>query len=66
MTVDKLIGIFALGFGIVTLVLRFVKPQVLGKLEPMKQKFGNGLGTAIHVFFYTLVPIIAGIIFLSR
>jgi len=57
---NLIIGIFALGFGLVTLVVRFVAPSKLGKLEPMKERFGAGVGTAIHVTAYTIAPIVIG------
>ncbi len=52
-----IIGLLALAFGLVTLVLRFVAPDKLGKLEPMKKMFGPAAGTALHVTAYTVVPL---------
>ncbi len=59
------IGIFALGFGLTTLVMRFTgKTQGLGKLDKMKQSYGEKTGNLIHLSAYTLVPIVVGIVFL--
>ena len=65
MRTDQLIGVFALGFGVVTLVLRFVKPDALGKQKAMRAKFGDGPGTAIHVIAYTILPIVVGVALLA-
>lgn len=60
MNLDLVLGLFAIAFGLYTLVLRFTNPAALGKLEPMKQRFGEHAGMAIHVVAYTLVPLVAG------
>lgn len=54
------LGVFGLGFGSYTTFLRFTNPAKLGKLEPMRQKFGKGAGTAIHVAGYSVAPIAFG------
>jgi len=58
------IGLFALLFGIYTLVLRTKKPEKFGKLNVMKEKYGEKAGVAIHTISYTVIPIIAGILFI--
>jgi hypothetical protein len=61
-----LIGVAMVAFGLATLVLRQVKPAAFRKLQPMRERFGYVLGTIIHVVFYSLVPIGAGIVFIIR
>jgi len=61
-----LIGVAMIVFGVVTLVLREVKPAAFAKLEPMRQRFGHVPGTTIHVIGYSLVPIGAGAVFIMR
>ena len=58
--VNLTLGVFALGFGLLTLVLRFTNPGMFGKLAAMKQQWGDTAGTAIHVIAYSLVPILVG------
>ncbi len=58
--VNLTLGVFAVGFGLLTLVLRFTNPGVFGKLAAMKHQWGDATGTAIHIFAYTLVPILVG------
>ena len=54
---------FALLFGLFTLYLRLFKnSKGLGKLEKMKEFYGEKNGTIVHVVFYTIVPIALGII----
>ena len=57
-------GVFAFGFGTYTSVLRVTHPAKLGKLQPMRDKFGHGLGTTIHLAAYSLAPIAAGVVFI--
>ena len=58
------IGLFALLFGICTLFVRVKNPEKFSKLDAMKEKYGEKAGVAIHVISYTVIPIIAGIIFI--
>ncbi len=58
------IGLFALLFGICTLFLRVKNPEKFWKLNAMKEKYGEKTGVAIHTISYTIIPIIAGIIFI--
>jgi hypothetical protein len=59
-----IIGVAAILFGIYTLYLRIKSPEKLGKLNAMKDKFGNGIGNAIHFIAYSLIPLAAGAIFI--
>lgn len=61
-----LIGVAMMTYGLITLVLRQIRPAAFHKLEAMRQRFGNVPGTAIHVIAYSLVPIGAGIVFIIR
>jgi hypothetical protein len=58
------IGLLVLFFGICTLYLRIKRPGVFRKLNVMKTKYGEKTGAAIHTISYTVIPIIAGIIFI--
>jgi hypothetical protein len=67
MDFNLIFGAFAVIFGCYTLILRLTgKTEKLGKLEPMKERFGENPGNAIHFTAYTLLPIIAGAIFNFR
>jgi hypothetical protein len=47
-----------------TLFLRVKNPEKFGKLNAMKEKYGEKTGAAIHAISYTVIPIIAGILFI--
>lgn len=55
-------------FGLLTLGLRFMSPAIqarwLGKLATMRERFGQALGTLLHVVSYTVVPLAAGVTFI--
>jgi hypothetical protein len=58
------VGLFALIFGICTLFLRVKDPEKLGKLNAMKEKYGEKTGVTIHTVSYTVIPIVVGILFI--
>lgn len=62
---DLLLGSVMIMFGLYTLIARQVAPQQFAKLEPMKEKFGQKGGLAVHVIGYTLLPIIGGSVILA-
>ena len=56
------VGLAMVLFGLLTTVLRVVRPALLSKLEPMKRRWGDRAGFWLHVFGYSIVPIISGIV----
>lgn len=58
------IGVLALGYGIYSTCVRFTSPHKFAKLQAMKQTFGDTAGTIIHTVAYSVVPVVAGIIFI--
>jgi len=62
MDTNLILGALALLFGLATLIGRFVAPgsAMFSKLQPMKERFGDTAGAAIHVVAYTVVPLMAG------
>jgi hypothetical protein len=56
------LGVGATGFAAYTTYLRFSSPEKLGKLGPMRERFGASLGTAIHVVAYSLAPAVVGVV----
>ena len=59
-----LIGIAALLFGIYTIYIRSASPDKLGKLKAMKENLGEKRGALIHLVFYSIIPVIFGVILL--
>ena len=56
------IGTAALLFGVCSIYLRMTNPDKLGKLAPMKDKFGEKPGNIIHLVAYSIAPLIFGIV----
>lgn len=56
------IGIAALLFGVYTIYVRQTNPEKFGKLHAMKQNYGEKKGTVIHFVFYSLLPIVFGVV----
>ncbi len=67
MDTNLVIGALALLFGVVTLVGRFAAPnsKMFSKLGPMKERFGDTAGAAIHVIAYTVIPLLVGSVLLA-
>lgn len=60
---ELIIGILALLYGLYTIYLRVRKDsKAWGKLDRMKEAYGEKAGSAIHIISYTVVPIAIGII----
>jgi hypothetical protein len=64
---NLIFGILALLMGLLTIYLRvFKNSKGLGKLETMKEAYGEKLGLAIHIISYTVVPIVVGIVMIVK
>jgi hypothetical protein len=61
---ELVFGLFAIGFGVYTLVLRLNgNEQMFSKLQAMKKLYGNLGGAVVHVTAYTVLPLAAGAVF---
>lgn len=56
------LGGVLIAIGIACTVLRFTKPSLLAKLEPMKKTWGATAGSIMHFIAYSVLPIVAGIL----
>lgn len=60
---ELIIGILALLYGLYTIYLRVRKDsKAWGKLDRMKEVYGEKVGATIHIISYTVVPVAIGII----
>ena len=57
-------GLFCVGYGFYTFYLRKTQPEKFGKLEKMKEVYGPKTGTFVHIFFYSIVPLLLEFYFL--
>jgi hypothetical protein len=55
------LGVASVVYGLYTAWARWKTPEKFKKLEPMKKFWGERGGLAIHVFGYTIVPIVLGV-----
>jgi hypothetical protein len=60
--ITLVLGIFCFVYGIFSIILRIKSPEKFGKLEAMKKKFGDKSGMVIYIIFYSILPILAGIV----
>jgi len=58
------IGLLTLILGICSLFIRLKHPEKFWKLNVMKERYGEKTGATIHTISYTIIPIIAGILFI--
>lgn len=63
-TTTLVIGTAVFMFGLYTTILRFLRPEKLGKLDALKELFGEKTGDRIHLAVYAVLPLVAGGIFL--
>lgn len=56
------VGVLCVCYGIYTSVVRRNKPSAFGKLDAMKERLGQGVGLFVHVLFYTVLPIVFGLL----
>jgi hypothetical protein len=59
------LGLLAVGFGLLTIYLRSNHPDRLGKLEAMKERWGDETGAAVHWVAYTVIPILVGLVLIA-
>ena len=58
------IGLAALLFGVYIIYVRSTDPGKLAKLKAMQDNLGDKRGSLTHLLFYSIFPIIVGIILL--
>lgn len=63
-TTSMALGATFVVIGLVVAVVRQTRPAALGKLGRMQQTWGEGAGWWVHFVFYTVMPILAGAVFM--
>jgi hypothetical protein len=63
-TTTLIIGAAVFLFGVYMTILRYTRPQGLKKQEALKDLFGDKTGNLIHMITYSILPLVAGGIFL--
>jgi len=62
--INFIIGVLAIVYGLYCFVRRKVAPQNIDKLQSMIERNGEKMGHTIHLFGYTILPIVAGLLLL--
>lgn len=63
-TFNLVLGILAIAYGIYSYVQRRTAPEKIEKLQTMIERNGEKMGHSIHLFGYTIMPIVAGLLLL--
>jgi hypothetical protein len=58
------LGFISLIFGIYTWIARKKTPEKFPKLQAMQEQFGTKKGFNIHFVFYSLVPVVLGMVWI--
>lgn len=59
---NMMLGVFCLMYSMFAAIVYLVRPQLFTKLERFRTLYGNARGTAIHVLFYCIAPLILGVV----
>lgn len=59
-----IVGVLAIAYGIYSYIRRKSAPQDIEKLQELIERNGEKMGHSIHLFGYTILPIIAGLLML--
>ena len=59
-----IVGVLAIVYGLYSFIQRKVAPEKIEKLQTMIERNGEKMGHSIHLFGYTILPIVAGLLLL--
>ena len=62
---NLILGVLAIAYGIYSYIQRKTAPEKIEKLQVMIERNGEKMGHSIHLFGYTILPIVAGILILA-
>ena len=63
-SINFIIGVLAIVYGLYSFYQRKVAPENIAKLQSMIERNGEKMGHSIHLFGYTILPIVAGLLLL--
>jgi len=63
-SINFVVGALAIAYGLYSFYQRKTAPQNIDKLQTMIERNGEKMGHSIHLFGYTILPIIAGLLLL--
>jgi hypothetical protein len=59
-----ILGVLAIAYGLYSFIQRKVAPDDIKKLQTMIERNGEKMAHSIHLFGYTILPIVAGLLLL--
>jgi hypothetical protein len=62
--INFILGVLAIVYGLYSFIQRKIAPQKIEKLQSMIERNGEKMGHSIHLFGYTILPIVAGLLLL--
>ena len=63
-SINSIIGLLAIVYGLYCFIQRKTAPEKIEKLQTMIERNGEKMGNSIHLFGYTIMPIVAGLLLL--
>ena len=63
-SINLIIGLLAIVYGLYSFIQRKTAPEKIAKLQTMIERNGEKMGNSIHLFGYTIMPIVAGLLLL--
>ncbi len=63
-SINLALGVLAIVYGLYSFYQRKTAPENIKKLQTMIERNGEKMGHSIHLFGYTILPIIAGLLLL--
>ena len=63
-SMNLILAILAIVYGLYSYYQRKVAPEKIVKLQTMIERNGEKMGHSIHLFGYTIMPIVAGLLLL--
>ncbi len=63
-SLNAILGVLAIVYGIYSYIQRKTAPERIEKLQTMIERNGEKMGHSIHLFGYTIMPSIAGVLLL--
>lgn len=62
--INFIAGVLAIVYGLYCFIQRKLAPEHIKKLQTMIERNGERMGHSIHLFGYTILPIVAGLLLL--
>jgi hypothetical protein len=64
MSFNFILGVLAIAYGVYSYVQRKTAPEKIARLQTMIERNGEKMGNSIHLFGYTILPIVSGLMLL--